>query len=93
MATNTGAGTSPFLLSFRAGISELVSVLHDRGVVVYLVSGGFRQARYDMRRHKRQKRICGFCAMIAQAGGEVKLVFYNRALENEFFLTEVPKYL
>ncbi|CAM9766839.1 unnamed protein product [Ectocarpus sp. 12 AP-2014] len=26
-----------------AGISELVSVLHERGVVVYLVSGGFRQ--------------------------------------------------
>eukprot|EP00903_Cladosiphon_okamuranus_P013185 g12297.t1 len=25
------------------GISELVSVLHNRGVVVYLVSGGFRQ--------------------------------------------------
>ncbi|CAN0378976.1 unnamed protein product [Scytosiphon promiscuus] len=25
------------------GISELVSALHERGVVVYLVSGGFRQ--------------------------------------------------
>ncbi|CAN0271296.1 unnamed protein product [Pylaiella littoralis] len=25
------------------GISELVTVLHDRGVVVYLISGGFRQ--------------------------------------------------
>lgn len=27
------------------GISELVSTLHERGVVVYLVSGGFRQVR------------------------------------------------
>ncbi|CAM9793863.1 unnamed protein product [Ectocarpus fasciculatus] len=26
-----------------AGISDLVSALHERGVVVYLVSGGFRQ--------------------------------------------------
>ncbi|CAN0378138.1 unnamed protein product, partial [Hapterophycus canaliculatus] len=25
------------------GVSELVSALHERGVVVYLVSGGFRQ--------------------------------------------------
>lgn len=28
-----------------AGISELVSLLHSRGVAVYLVSGGFRQVR------------------------------------------------
>lgn len=37
-----------FVAFSRSGISELVSVLHERGVVVYLVSGGFRQVRYGV---------------------------------------------
>jgi len=36
----------PVLLSRFAGIKELVQALHDKGVQVFLVSGGFREVRF-----------------------------------------------
>lgn len=36
---------------FTPGVVELISLLHQRGKVVYLVSGGFRQVRQTMPLH------------------------------------------
>ena len=35
-------------LKLTEGVRKVVEILHSRGTPVYLVSGGFRQVRYDV---------------------------------------------